>query len=72
MARLWLTRSHGDKIKQGGAIISEYPEGMAAFRQNFVARNRLVSGLCDGLLITEASERSGTLHTANFALERAK
>lgn len=59
-------------LKQGGAIISEYPEGMAAFKQNFVARNRLVSGLCDGLLITEATERSGTLHTANFALEQGK
>ncbi len=59
-------------LKQGGAIISEYPEGMPALRQNFIARNRLVSGLCDGLLITEANERSGTLHTANFALEQGK
>lgn len=59
-------------LKQGGAIISEYPEGTGAFKQNFVARNRLVSGLSDGLLITEATERSGSLHTANFALEQGK
>jgi DNA processing protein len=59
-------------LKQGGAIISEYPEGMPALRQNFIARNRLVSGLCDGLLITEATELSGSLHTANFALEQGK
>ncbi len=59
-------------LERGGAIISEYPEGMAAFKQNFVARNRLVSGLSDGVLITEATDRSGSLHTANFALEQGK
>lgn len=59
-------------LDRGGAIISEYPEGMAAFKQNFVARNRLVSGLSDGVLITEATDHSGSLHTANFALEQGK
>lgn len=59
-------------LEKGGAIISEYPEGMPALKQNFVARNRLVSGLSDGLLITEANERSGSLHTANFALDQGK
>lgn len=59
-------------LSSGGAIISEYPEGTEPFKNNFIERNRLVSGLCDGLLITEASERSGTLHTANFALEQGK
>lgn len=61
-----------DILKSGGAIISEYPEETPGLKQNFVARNRIVSGLCDGLLITEASERSGSLHTANFALEQGK
>lgn len=59
-------------LRSGGAIISEYPEETTAQKQNFVARNRIVSGLCDGLLITEASEKSGSLHTANFALEQGK
>jgi DNA processing protein len=59
-------------LKSGGAIISEYPKGTPPLKQNFIARNRIVSGLCDGLLITEASERSGSLHTANFALEQGK
>ena len=59
-------------LKSGGAIISEYPEGTEPFKTNFIERNRIVSGLCDGLLITEASERSGTLHTANFALEQGQ
>lgn len=59
-------------LKSGGAIISEYPPGTPPLKQHFIARNRLVSGLADGLLITEASERSGSLHTANFALEQGK
>lgn len=59
-------------LAQGGAIISEYPEGTDPYRLNFIERNRIVSGLGDGLLITEATERSGTLHTANFALEQGK
>lgn len=59
-------------LKQGGAIISEYPEGTEAYKTNFIERNRLVSGLSDGVLITEAAVKSGTLHTANFALEQGK
>lgn len=60
-------------LENGGALISEYSSDQTiAFKTNFIERNRLVSGLCDGLLITEASERSGTLHTANFALEQGK
>jgi DNA processing protein len=59
-------------LKSGGAIISEYPEETAPFRQQFIARNRIVSALGDGLLITEAGEQSGSLHTANFALEQGK
>ena len=59
-------------LASGGTIISEYPEGTPSFKQNFVARNRIVTGLCDALLITEATEKSGTLHTARFALEQGK
>jgi len=59
-------------LAQGGALISEYPEGTEAYRTNFIARNRLVSGLADAVLITEAAEKSGSLHTANFALDQGK
>lgn len=59
-------------IRNGGALISEYPAGTEPFRVNFIARNRLVSGLGDVLLITEAAEKSGSLHTARFALEQGK
>lgn len=59
-------------LETGGAIISEYPEGTPSYKQQFIARNRIVAGLADALLITEASEKSGTLHTARFALEQGK
>jgi DNA processing protein len=51
----------------GGALVSEYAEGATNFKTNFVARNRLVTGLADALLITEATADSGSLHTAKFA-----
>lgn len=59
-------------LDNGGAIISEYPEGTPPIRPNFIARNRLVSGVSDAVLITEAAARSGTMHTANFALEQGR
>lgn len=61
-------------IEQGGALISEYGDDdrSEAFKTRFIERNRLVSGLADVLLITEASDKSGTMHTANFALEQGK
>lgn len=58
-------------VEKGGALISEYPEGaQIAYKSNFIARNRIVSGLSDAVLITEAAEKSGTLHTADFALQQ--
>jgi len=60
-------------LKQGGVLLSEYPKGSKiAFKSNFIERNRLVAGLGDALLVTEATEKSGTLHTARFALEQGK
>jgi DNA processing protein len=59
-------------LGQGGTIMSEYAAGMPGFKYNFIARNRIVAGLADALLITEAAEKSGTLHTARFALEQGR
>lgn len=59
-------------IAGGGAIVTEYPEGTVPFKINFVARNRIVSGLSNAVLITEAAGKSGSLHTANFALEQGR
>lgn len=59
-------------LANGGALISEYSEDIYSFKTNFVARNRLVAGLSQAILITEAAEKSGSLHTARFALEQGK
>lgn len=59
-------------LGQGGALVSEYPAGSPVYKHNFIARNRIACGLTDALLITEAAAKSGTLHTAQFALEQGK
>jgi len=59
-------------VENGGTLLSEYASGDEVYKTNFVARNRIVSGLCDILLITEAAVNSGSLHTARFALEQGK
>lgn len=59
-------------IMRGGALVSEYAVGIPSYKHHFIARNRLVSALSDAVLITEAAEKSGTLHTARFALEQGK
>jgi DNA processing protein len=57
---------------QRGTLITERPARTVGFKSNFVIRNRIVSGLADVLLITEAIVNSGSLHTARFALEQGK
>lgn len=59
-------------IAESGSLISEYGAGSIPFKLNFIARNRIVSGLADVLLITEAAVNSGSLHTARFAMEQGK
>ena len=59
-------------VQQGSTLLTEYPPDTPPLRQNFIARNRLVSGLGDVVIVTEAAEKSGTLHTANFALNQSK
>jgi DNA processing protein len=59
-------------IKKDGAILSEYPENMPALSHQFLERNRIVSGLADAVIITEAAQRSGSLNTAMHALEQGK
>lgn len=59
-------------VDQGGAIVTEYEEGRPVMSHQFLERNRIVSGLADAILITEAAARSGTLNTAAHALEQGK
>ncbi|OGL21497.1 DNA protecting protein DprA [Candidatus Saccharibacteria bacterium RIFCSPHIGHO2_01_FULL_45_15] len=61
-----------DIIKSGGAIVSEYEPDVSARDFQFLERNRIVSGLSDAVLITEAAARSGTLNTAAHALEQGR
>ena len=57
-------------VAGGGAIMSEYPPDERAQRQNFPQRNRIVSGMCTGVLVIEGDIGSGALITAYSALEQ--
>ncbi len=59
-------------IRSGGAIISEYPCGTKPDKMNFPARNRIISGMSQGIIVIEAKEKSGTLITVDFALEQGR
>ncbi|MDY0191238.1 MAG: DNA-processing protein DprA [Desulfuromonas sp.] len=60
------------QIEQQGAIISEYPPGTEPHAGHFPARNRIISGLSEGALIVEAADNSGSLLTADFALDQGR
>lgn len=59
-----------DKIQKNGAVISEYPPGTRPAAWQFPQRNRIISGLSDCVVITEAKQESGSLITAGHALEK--
>lgn len=59
-------------IEKGGAILSEYEPNYPVYKNNFLERNRLITGLSDVIVIVEAGERSGTLNTAAHALAQNK
>lgn len=59
-------------IKNGGLIISEFIVGTEPNAKNFPKRNRIISGLSEGILVIEAKKKSGTMITVDFALEQGK
>ena len=59
-------------ISSGGAIISEYPINTKPLPWQFLARNRIISGLADVIVVVEAAKRSGTLSTAYHGINQGK
>jgi DNA processing protein len=57
------------RIREQGAVVSEYPPGVEPAPWRFPARNRIIAGLCAATIVVEARVRSGALITADFALE---
>ncbi len=55
------------KMLMNGGIISEYPSGTIPDRMNFPARNRIVAGMCDAVVVVESAEKGGALITAELA-----
>lgn len=60
------------QIAQNGAVLSEYFPSSVPARENFKIRNRIVSGLADGIVVIQAGERSGTLNTVSHGLTQGK
>lgn len=60
------------RMEEEGLVVSEYEAGVEPAPWRFPARNRIIAGLCDAVVVVEARERSGALITADFALEEGR
>lgn len=62
----------GEILEKGGCILSEYPIGTKIEKYRYIERDRLQSGISQGVFVVEAEEGSGTMHTVDFALRQYK
>jgi DNA processing protein len=60
------------RMEEAGLVVSEYEPGVEPAPWRFPARNRIIAGLCEAVVVVEARERSGALITADFALEEGR
>ena len=65
-------RNLAKQICQAGGLVSDYPPGTPPEAANFPPRNRIISGLAQAVIVVEASEKSGALITAAFAMEQGR
>ncbi len=75
--RLRIQISYGKRVSapcvaQSGALITEFPPGFPSSARTFPIRNRIISGLCDATIVIEAGVKSGSLITANCAIEQGR
>ncbi len=61
-----------EKVSTKGAVISEFPPGTSPDARNFPRRNRIITGLCQGIVVVEATLRSGAMISSRYALEQGK
>lgn len=60
------------EITENGCVVSEFPLGCTPLPRNFPVRNRIISGLSQGIVVVEAAEKSGTLITVDYGMEQGK
>ena len=61
-----------NQMIETGGVISEYPPGTKPMAKQFPARNRIIAGLCQAVVVVEAKEKSGSLITAEFAMDQGR
>jgi len=67
-----VNRAMFEEVPENGVLVSEFNPGTPARPQNFPQRNRIISGMSQGVLVVEAGVRSGSMITARFALEQGR